>query len=180
MPKAVTLKQVAEVAGVSTATVSYVINRQTKQHILPETQRRVYEAIRQVGYTPIARRKKFKKIGSRYIGIVLGREIDELDVAQMMSGFKDRLAELGYYAVLFVDQTREIGKKDYISAYLDGTIAGIVFIAGEDGGPDASSRKILIDREIPFVVEDEPRLTRELGETRAEDIIWLVDESDPD
>ena len=176
MAKTPSMKQVAEAAGVSTATVSYVINRQAKQHILPETQEKVYAAIRELGYIPLARRKAFKNIGSRYIGVVMHRDLAEPDVAEMLSGLCGRLSRLGYYPVLFNDQTREIGVQDYIGAYLDGTIAGIVFVTAEEGGPDDKSRTFLNEREVPFVVEDKELLTKDLGETRAEDIVWLIEE----
>ena len=48
----VTIKEVAEKAGVSAATVSYVLNDARK--VRPETQRRVLSAARQLGYAPNA------------------------------------------------------------------------------------------------------------------------------
>jgi transcriptional regulator with XRE-family HTH domain len=50
--EAVTIKEVAERAGVSTATVSYVVNG-TRQ-VRPETRRRVIAAVRDLRYTPTA------------------------------------------------------------------------------------------------------------------------------
>ena len=45
-----TRKDVAEYAGVSVATVSYVVNH--TKHVTPEVQARVEEAIRELHYTP--------------------------------------------------------------------------------------------------------------------------------
>jgi DNA-binding LacI/PurR family transcriptional regulator len=49
---AVTMRDVAARAGVSTATVSFVLNQTPGQHLRPETIDRVREAARSLGYTP--------------------------------------------------------------------------------------------------------------------------------
>lgn len=48
-----TIKDVAQLAGTSASTVSIIVNgRATERHISPETQRRVRDAIAQLGYVP--------------------------------------------------------------------------------------------------------------------------------
>ena len=46
----VTISDVARLAGVSTATVSHTINN--TRYVSDETKERVYQAIRELGYTP--------------------------------------------------------------------------------------------------------------------------------
>ena len=48
----VTISDVARLAGVSTATVSHTINN--TRYVSDETKERVYQAIRELGYTPDA------------------------------------------------------------------------------------------------------------------------------
>ena len=50
MPRRVTLKKVAAHASVSYQTVSKVINH--KAHVSDETQQRIWDAVRELGYTP--------------------------------------------------------------------------------------------------------------------------------
>src|SRR6476620_5632670 len=56
-PHPVTLREVAEEAGVSTATVSLVVNKKKDARIAEETRRRVTDAIRTLGYRPNAMAK---------------------------------------------------------------------------------------------------------------------------
>lgn len=50
--KKVTSKDVAKAAGVSQATVSYVLNNVEEAKISVETQQRVLQVARELGYTP--------------------------------------------------------------------------------------------------------------------------------
>lgn len=51
-PKKATNRDVARLAGVSVATVSYVVNGRTDQHISEATKKRVYQAINFLNYSP--------------------------------------------------------------------------------------------------------------------------------
>lgn len=53
----VTISDVARLAGVSTATVSHTINN--TRYVSDETKERVYQAIRELGYTPDASAPQF-------------------------------------------------------------------------------------------------------------------------
>ncbi len=48
----VTMRDVARHAGVSQATVSYVLNKAAGQNIPSETQERILESVRMLGYRP--------------------------------------------------------------------------------------------------------------------------------
>lgn len=61
MPKPVTARDVARAAGVSQATVSYVINDNPTQKISPETRARVLEAVERLGYTPSAAARALRR-----------------------------------------------------------------------------------------------------------------------
>jgi len=64
-----TIKLVAERAGVSTATVSYVVNQ--TRNVLPETKRRVLSAVQELGYVPSASARSLVTGGSRILGIIV-------------------------------------------------------------------------------------------------------------
>ena len=51
--KRITMKDVAKEAGVSTATVSYVLNYSDTERISHETRLRVFEAANKLNYVPI-------------------------------------------------------------------------------------------------------------------------------
>lgn len=52
MSKNITIKDVAKVAGVSVATVSYVINSRTDQKISEDTRKKILQVVNLLGYVP--------------------------------------------------------------------------------------------------------------------------------
>jgi DNA-binding LacI/PurR family transcriptional regulator len=64
-----TIKDVAETAGLSLATVSYVVNG--TRNVLPETRRRGLSAVREVGYVPNASALSLATGGSRMLGVIV-------------------------------------------------------------------------------------------------------------
>jgi LacI family transcriptional regulator len=68
MPSQVTIREVAKLAGVSTATVSAVINQ--NKYVSPELQQRVKQAIDQLGYCPNLVARSLKLSETKTIGLV--------------------------------------------------------------------------------------------------------------
>ena len=65
----VKITDVARKAGVSTATVSYVINN--SRAVGAETKKKVEDAIRELNYVPNLSARKLKKGKSHLIGLIL-------------------------------------------------------------------------------------------------------------
>lgn len=69
---AVTMREVAERAGVSKATVSYVLNgREVAMRIPDETRERILSAVRELGYYPNALARSLSNKGTHTIAIVM-------------------------------------------------------------------------------------------------------------
>jgi LacI family transcriptional regulator len=68
----VTHRDVAEKAGVSSTTVSYVLNGRTEANISEDTQKRVMEAAKLLGYMPSAAAQALVSGRSQTIGFVIG------------------------------------------------------------------------------------------------------------
>jgi LacI family transcriptional regulator len=68
-----TQADVARRAGVSRATVSYVMNNRVEQHIpiSPETRQRVLDAIAELGYTPDSRAQSLRSGSTKTLGVLL-------------------------------------------------------------------------------------------------------------
>ena len=92
-----TMRDVALLAGVSTATVSHVINGTKK--LSPETTERVLRAISQVNYTPNTLAKSLRMGQSRTVGVLV-EDIRGLPVAAIVSGISETLARSGYKTIL--------------------------------------------------------------------------------
>lgn len=65
-----TMRDVAELAGVSQTTVSFVMNRVVGPSISKETQDRIWDAVKQLGYRPNAAAKTLRTSRSHSIGFV--------------------------------------------------------------------------------------------------------------
>ena len=94
-----TIYDVAKRAGVSAGTVSHVLNGTAP--ISRETQARVWEAIRELGYTRNENARALRTSNSKIIGIVL-QDIASEYYAQCTAGILQRAQEDGY-AVLTLD-----------------------------------------------------------------------------
>ena len=93
-----TMKDVAELAQVSTATVSHVINGTKK--ISADTAQRVLDAIEQVNYTPNTVAKSLRSGQTRTIGVLV-EDIRGLPVPDIVCGVGETLSEQGYRMILY-------------------------------------------------------------------------------
>jgi DNA-binding LacI/PurR family transcriptional regulator len=94
---AVTIKQVAQMAGVSTATVSYVVNRTGT--VTEATRHRVLHAVRELGYQPSHAARSMRG-RSQTIGLMLPAHADRLAdpaYADLLVGLVSCAARHSYY-----------------------------------------------------------------------------------
>ncbi|MBN8620366.1 MAG: LacI family DNA-binding transcriptional regulator [Anaerolineae bacterium] len=92
-----TQKDVAQKAGVSRSTVSYVLNDQTdlKIPISDETRQRVMDAITELGYEPDARAQSLRSGDTNIVGVIIP-VIQNPFFWQILSGISAGLQENGY------------------------------------------------------------------------------------
>lgn len=107
----VTMRDVAERAGVSKATVSYVLNgRETTMRIPEETKRRILEAVRELGYHPNAVARSLAHKQTHAIAIVM--QYPALFSGwsgftnELMHGVTDAAVRLGYDVMLHTRSAR--------------------------------------------------------------------------
>src|SRR5690554_7227430 len=91
--KRVSSKDVAKEAGVSQATVSYVLNNNKNIKIKPETRQAVLDAVKKLNYHPslLARAMKLNK--SMTVGVITDRNVTNYNFMRMLEGIKDQLQE---------------------------------------------------------------------------------------
>ena len=88
-----TIKEVAAKAGVSVATVSYVLNN--SRPVKPDTRERVLEAAQALGYVPNASARSLRVTASKSIGIILPNIQDAL-YASIFTSLSSYLQSHGY------------------------------------------------------------------------------------
>src|SRR5215218_2957449 len=91
----VTAAMVAERAGVSVATVSYVINDNPNQTIPDATKERVRAAVRDLGYTPSAAARALRLGSNDAVLLMLPDWPATLAVAQLVDALTDEFARIG-------------------------------------------------------------------------------------
>ncbi|MGH2523768.1 MAG: LacI family DNA-binding transcriptional regulator [Anaerolineales bacterium] len=104
MPKRATAREVAELAGVSRTTVSFVLNDLPGMRISQETRQRVLEAVRQLDYHPDATARRMVAGRTSVIGFVLRQSPDQAFadqfLPQVLNGMSQVASAQGYH-ILF-------------------------------------------------------------------------------
>jgi DNA-binding LacI/PurR family transcriptional regulator len=96
----VTATDVARAAGVSQATVSYVLNGTPNQTIPPETQQRVHDAVQALGYTPNAAARALRRGRSDSVLLVLPDWPLSTTVADLIDRLSDSLEQKGLHVLV--------------------------------------------------------------------------------
>ncbi len=157
---AVTIKDVAKIAGVSTATVSRVVNNEAG--IKQLTRSRVQEAITSSGYRVNTIARSLKTSRSKTIGLITP-EIANDFFMNIARSIEEVLEKSGYS--LIICNTNESVKEEARRAELliEKSVDGVIIIPSSNSG---SHFKILTDAGIPVVFAD--RLT---GDFEADSVV---------
>ena len=136
------MRDVALLAGVSTATVSHVVNGSKK--LSPETTERVLRAISQINYTPNTVAKSLRLGQTHTIGVLV-EDIRGLPVAAIVSGISETLAKSGYKTIFhdlhllekLYNQYEQIGTyrqriNDGVALLQAANVDGIIYVAMHD------------------------------------------------
>lgn len=142
-------KDVAEAAGVSQATVSYVLNNAPGVKIKPETRKAVMEAAEKLNYHPDLIAKSMRLGRSMSIGIVSDKNVSSNMFMKTLEGIKDVLIRHNYSLTLCFDKAPEIENTEYLKYYNSNQIDGIIFAFAELTEEHCA---YLLKRQIPFVV----------------------------
>jgi LacI family transcriptional regulator len=153
------IKQVALLAGVSTATVSHVLNR--KPNVNPRLRERVLKVVRDLNYHPNTLARSLKTRTSRTVGMII-TDILNLFYPSVVRGAEDVLAREGY--TLIVGNSDGDAEKE--EAYYDTLIAkrvdGLLLITCPTEYPPAYFSRhnseetpvVLINRDYPSLRAD--------------------------
>ncbi len=131
MLKKPTIKDVARVAGVSTATVSFVLNNNKFQTISEATRQKVKKVAMQLGYTPSAIAKSMKAQVSHTIAVVSYFSITEGHFNEVLLGIYGACEKKGY-AVLI--SSAGDNPFEYVNLYKNNRIDGVIIICPYDTG----------------------------------------------
>ena len=144
--KYITLKMVAEKAGVSVNTASRAINN--KPDISKETKKRILQIAKELGYirNAAAVALRTKKTGT--IGAVIADNRNPF-YAEVLNGIEEAAREKNYHIILANTQRDYQKEEEVINLLLAKRVDGLLITPVQDRDDDI---KNLIDANIPFVV----------------------------
>jgi LacI family transcriptional regulator len=161
-----TIREVAESAGVSYATVSHVINN--TRVVSQETRNRVLAAMTKLNYRPNALARSLRQGRTNTMGLVLPDSANPF-FAEISRSIEDEAFKKGYSVILCnteLDTQRELFYVDVLSKK---QVDGIIFVAAGDQADslDFLLREnmpvVMIDRDIPNVEVDAVLTDNQLG-----------------
>jgi DNA-binding LacI/PurR family transcriptional regulator len=124
----VSLKELAEHLGVSSATVSLVINCSPgAKSIPPATQERVRQAARELNYRPNLMARSLRQKRSFTIGVIVP-EISEGYASLVMSGIEDHLLEEGYFYLVVSHRHRSDLIEEYPLILQQRAVEGLIAV----------------------------------------------------
>ena len=151
-----TIKEVASVAGVSTQTVSRVINE--RPDVSPETRKKVQEVIKALSYQPSALARSLISQRSHTLGVVTAG-LRHIGPSRTLSGITSAAEEAGYSVLL-----KELPSYDtedispIFQAFLSRHVDGIIWAVPEVGENRKWVNNPPADIEVPLVyITMEPR-----------------------
>lgn len=142
------LADLAEHSGVSTATVSRVLNR--KPGVAESTRQAVYHALDLLGYE---RPRRITSPSAGLIGLVIP-ELSNPVFPAFAQAIETALAHHGYTPLLCTQTASGVSEDEYVETLMSADVAGIVFLNGlhADSQAPIARYQRLAERGVPFVL----------------------------
>jgi LacI family transcriptional regulator len=157
-----TIRDVAQLAGVSTMTVSRVINR--SGYASEAARRRVDRAVAELGYVPNAVARQLRSKRTRTIALVVS-DITNPFFTVIARGVEDAARQRDH-AVIFVntDESQTL-ENDYLRILMGRQVDGVLLVPA---GNSAEPFRLLRSQKIPVVVLDRRVQVRQVDEVRCD------------
>ncbi len=153
--KRLTLDEIGNLAGVSRATVSRVINNYP--HITPEVRERVQKVIQETGFQPNMIARSLASDRSGIIGLVIPSEAHALFTdpyyATLIQGITRATNQRNITLSLFLFHSLEEEKRTTHSVLATGLLDGLIVTADRKGHPFISQ---IVGQGLPFIVIGRP------------------------
>lgn len=144
-----TIKDVAKRAGVSTTTVSHVINK--TRFVAEQTQKTVWEAIDALHYSPSAVARSLKVNTTKTIGL-LSTSVEAPYWAEIIEAIEKKCFQHGYTLLLANAHTDFDKQRAYLSMMAQKRVDGLMVMCAEY--PDSLLQILEEYRQLPMVVMD--------------------------
>ena len=149
--KKISLKDIAEAAGVSTALVSFVLNGKKKEYrVGEETAKRILKIAQEMNYQPNIAAKSLRSGRTKTIGVVIS-DISNPFFSQLARILEDEATKRGY-TVLFGSSDEDTEKMNrVVSNLINKGVDGLIIVPCENSEKSIAS---LVDNNVPIVLFD--------------------------
>lgn len=143
-----TMKDVAERAGVSVATVSRVINQ--TGYVSEDLRQRVANAMKALNYQPSALARSLRRRETHTVGVLIP-QIDQPFFGALAFAVEKTLFASGYHSLMCSAEESLEKEAAYIQMFIQQRVDGVILVPT---GQAATSVKHLIDHGVPAVLVD--------------------------
>ena len=157
-----TLNDVARLAGVSSMTVSRVINN--SGHIGPETRAKVNQAIVELGYMPNVLARQLRSKRTKTIALVL-TDITNPFFTTIARGVEDTARAQGYAVMFCNTDESEAEEIEYVRMLIQRRVDGVLLVPATDS---SGSLQLLHKHGLPVVVLDRHVRSGQVDEVRTD------------
>lgn len=123
----VTMRDVAEAAGVSVATVSNVVNDKKSARIGADARQRVQDAVSDLGYRPNALAKTLSRGSSTFIGLVADAIATTPFAGQIIHGAQDEAWKHGFVLLVANTEGDPAAEEAAIAMMLEHKVRGVLY-----------------------------------------------------
>jgi len=151
----ITIKEIAAITGVSTTTVSQILNNKGKR-FSEETRRRVLKAVEEYDYNPDYFAKNLVHRESKTVGMIVP-DVTDLFFSKVIEGVEAYFNKKGYMILLCNSRHSGEKEKDYIKQLQNRSVAGILL---------ASPNSLELENDLkgsPYILIDRGLNTRTEG-----------------
>ncbi|MGB8344914.1 MAG: LacI family DNA-binding transcriptional regulator [Ktedonobacteraceae bacterium] len=141
------IKEVAEAAGVSTATVSRVLTN--SPHVRPELRERVLNVVQQLEYRPNLIARSLRSQQTMTIGLIVS-DIRNPFFTAISRAVEDTAYEQGYSIILCNTDEDQQKEEIYLNLMRDANVAGVIFSPTRQTAANFAA----LNLDIPTVVVD--------------------------
>lgn len=156
----ITIKDVAKAAGVSTQTVSRVINN--RPDVSPQTREVVKKVIKDMGYAPNFIARSLSRGKTNTVGVV-GFGLEYFGPANVLTGIERKASEYDFSVLLALcDDLNEDNIVQVLTQFVAQQVLGIIWAIPGFAGSMEMVEKAVEDLPIPIVLLNRPPLERNI------------------
>lgn len=145
----VTIKDIAKIAGVSTATISKVLNKKDKD-ISEPTRQKILNIAKEYNYIPNTMARSLVTQKTKTIGLIIP-DITNPFFPEIARGAEDKASEVGYN-IIFCNTDDNLEKEEkYINMLMEKMVDGIIFTQSAKRKEELKNLKL---RSLPIISID--------------------------